>query len=190
MNALHDGANVPHAARLKVADFLLLQEHGAFDSYSKTELIEGEIICMNSQFSRHARAKSDLAVELALRLRSMASPLKAIVEVAVAVSDDTMPEPDIVLTSFRDEGPVPLETVALVVEVSDTTLSTDLGRKADLYARAGIPEYWVIDLDGERCLLHMGAGTEGYAEQLEVPFGEALISGTIEDLKAETTELA
>jgi Uma2 family endonuclease len=190
MNALHDAANVPHAARLRVDDFLLLREHGAFDGYSKTELIEGEIICMNSQFSRHARVKSDLAFELESCLRSMKSPLKAVVEVAVAVSADTMPEPDIVLTSFRGNGPVPLDTIALVVEVSDTTLATDLGRKAHIYARAGVPEYWVVDLNEDRCLLHMGAGAEGYAEQLDVPFGEALISGTMEGLKAETARLA
>ncbi|HEX8534344.1 MAG TPA: Uma2 family endonuclease [Allosphingosinicella sp.] len=190
MNALHDAANVPHAARLRVEDFLLLQEHGAFDDYSKSELIEGEIICMNSQFSRHARVKSNLAFELETCLRGMKSPLQAIVEVAVAVSADTMPEPDIVLTSFRANGPVPLDTVALVIEVADTTLATDLGRKADIYARVGIPEYWVIDLNEDRCLLHMGTGPDGYAEQIDVPFGEVLISATIDGLKAGTAGLA
>lgn len=190
MNALQDAANVPHVARLRVEDFLLLQEHGAFDGYSKSELIEGEIICMTSQFSRHARVKSNLAFEMESCLRSMKSPLQAVVEVAVAVSDDTMPEPDIVLTSFRGNGPVPLDTVAVVVEVADTTLANDLGRKADLYARAGIPEYWVIDLNEDRSLLHMGAGIEGYAEQLDVPFGGTLISGTIDGLRAETPGLA
>ena len=186
MNVLPNAANVPHAARLRVEDFMLLSEHGAFDGYAKSELIEGEIICMNAQFTRHASVKSDLALELALCLRAIGSPLKAIVEVAVRLSDDTMPEPDIVLTDYRGEGPVPLDTVALIVEVSDTTLATDLGRKADLYARAGVPEYWVIDLNENRCLLHMSPDESGYAEQLDVPFGEAVTSGTIKGLAAET----
>jgi Uma2 family endonuclease len=189
MNVLPSAANVPHSARLRVEDFLLLQEHGAFDSYGKSELIAGEIICMNSQFSRHARIKSRLALELALCLRALGSSLEAVVEVAVAVSDDTMPEPDIVLTSYRGDGPVPLDTVALIVEVSDTTLATDLGRKADLYAQAGVPEYWVVDLNEDRFLLHMGAEAHGYAEQLDVPFGEPIVAGTIDELQAKTAQL-
>lgn len=189
MNAPLDAANVPHPARLRVEDFVLLCEHGAFDGYAKSELIEGEIICMNAQYSRHARAKSDLALELALCLRAIGSPLKAIVEVAITLSPDSMPEPDIVLTSYRGDGPVPLGTVALVVEVSDTTLANDLGRKAVLYARAGVPEYWVVDLNEDRCLLHVSPGADGYGEQIDVPFGETLVAGTIEGLAVESRAL-
>lgn len=189
MNASLEITNVPRTLRLRVEDFLLLSEHGVLDAYGKSELIEGEIICMNAQYSRHARAKSDLALELALRLRAIGSLLKVIVEVSVAVSDDTMPEPDIVLTSYRGNGPVPLDTVALIVEVSDTTLATDLGRKAEIYSRAGIAEYWVVDLQENRCLLHMSASAEGYAEQLDVPFGKALVSATIAGLFVATEEL-
>jgi hypothetical protein len=48
--------NVPHAAKLKVRDFLLLHDSGTFENYAKSELIEGEIWVMNSIFSRHAGA--------------------------------------------------------------------------------------------------------------------------------------
>ena len=51
-----------------------------------------------------------------------------------------------------DTGPVRLETVVLIAEVADTTLATDLGEKATLYARHGVPEYWVIDVEGR--MLH------------------------------------
>lgn len=190
MNAPVDAANVPHVARLKARNFILLCEHGALDGYGKCELIEGEIICMNAQHSRHARVKSRLALELALRLREMGSPLEAIVEVTIALSDDSMPEPDIVLTNYGGDGPVPLDTVALVVEVSDTTLENDLGRKSVIYARAGIAEYWVVDLNEDRCLLHMGTGADGYEEQIDVPFGATLHAGTIDGLAVESTSLS
>lgn len=190
MNAPVDAANVPHTARLRVQDFMLLCESGAFDGYAKSELIEGEIICMNAQYARHARVKSRLALELTLRLRAMGSPLEAVVEVAVALSGGSMPEPDIVLTSYRGDGPVPLDTVALVVEVSDTTLANDLGRKALLYARAGVPEYWVIDLGEDRCLLHRHAGPDGYGERIDVRFGDPLHAGTIEGLSVKTDGLS
>ena len=189
MNAPILAPNVPHPARLRVEDFMLLCDAGVFNDYSKSELIEGEIIVLNSQWSPHARIKSRLAVEFALALRALKSPLEALVEVSVRLSDDSLPEPDITLTSHRGVRAVPLDTVALVVEVSDTTLDTDLGRKAALYARAGIPEYWVIDVEGNRALLHMAPGADVYAERNEMAFGEMLVSETISGLSVGTKDL-
>jgi len=48
----------------------------------------------------------------------------------------------------------PISHVALAVEVADTTLRHDALRKRDLYARAGVPEYWVLDLNGRRLIVH------------------------------------
>lgn len=189
MNAFPNAPNVPHPARLRTEDFMLLVEHGAFEDYGKSELIEGEIICMNAQHARHSRVKSKLALELALKLQAMGSELEALVEVAIDLVPGSVPEPDITVTSYRGNGLVPLETVALVVEVSDTTLDTDLGRKARLYARAGVPEYWVLDVEENRALLHMAPGADGYAEQIDVPFGEDLQSATVKGLRVETAGL-
>jgi Uma2 family endonuclease len=100
-----------------------------------------------------------------------------------------MPEPDITLTSYRGEGAVPVETVALVLEVSDTTLDNDLGRKSDLYATAGVPEYWVIDLTENRALLHEHPSADGYLGQADILLGEVLHSATIEGLSVETAGL-
>jgi Uma2 family endonuclease len=108
-------------------------------------------------------------------------------EVTVDMPPHGAPQPDIVLTSEAlGEGPVPVGSVAMVVEVADTTLDFDLGPKAALYAAAAVPEYWIIDLNECRCLLHMGPSSEGYAEQIDVPFGEPLHSGTIDGLTADT----
>jgi Uma2 family endonuclease len=185
-----DTLNVPHTAKLRVADFMLLNDAGAFDHYSKSELIEGEIICMNAQYSRHARIKSTLMFELENALRAMNSNLSAWCEVSIHLSDDSMPEPDIVLTSYRGTGAVPLDTVALIVEVADTTLDNDLGRKARLYARAGVAEYWVVNVEENRALLHTDPTQDGYAEQIDVSFGEPLMSGTISGLSVPTDRLA
>ena len=179
----------PERARLSVDDYVLLNDNGAFEGYTKTELIEGEIWVMNAQYSRHARAKTRLTVALTAKLIEIGSELEAISEVAVRLSDNSMPEPDIVLTSWRGEGPVPVETVALIVEVSDTTLDTDLGRKADLYAVAGVPEYWVIDLNENRALMHEFPAADGYAGQLDMLLGEPLMSATIERLNVASDKL-
>jgi len=189
MNASLIALTIPHPARFTVDEFIRLEETGVFEKYSKTELIEGEIVCLNSQWSPHARAKTNLCVELALALRAIASPLKPQVEVSVRLDDRSLPEPDIVLTDYRGQGAVPVENVALIVEVSDTTLDNDLGRKSNMYARAGIPEYWVIDLNENRALLHEHPDADGYHGQLDVVFGETLRSATIEGLSVHTAGL-
>lgn len=189
MNAPVRIVSSPERLRLRVEDFVLLAQSGAFDDYGKTELIDGEIFFMNAQWSRHARVKSRLLVALSNRLAAIGSDLEAISEVSVRLSDDTMPEPDIVLTSWRGQGAVPVETVALVVEVADTTFDTDVGRKSDLYAAAGVPEYWVIDLKGNRALLHEHPDADGYHGQLDILLGKPLIAAMIEGLEVPTTGL-
>ena len=179
-------ASVPF--RFTVDQFLGLCNEGLFDDYAKSELIEGEIVVVDAQHSRHARVKTRLAVRLANALAQLGSRFEPQVEVSVRLSETDLPEPDIVLTRYKGADVVPLETVALLVEVSDTTLETDLGRKADLYAAAGVPEYWVVDVNECRVLMHANPRAEGsgYDGQLDVPFGELLHSATIEGLVVET----
>lgn len=179
----------PERAKLRVEDFVLLAENGAFDAYRKSELIDGDIYVMNAQWSRHARVKSRLVVALANKLAELGSELEALTEVSVRLSDNSMPEPDIVLTSWRGAGAVPVETVALIVEVSDTTLDVDLGRKEELYAAAGVPEYWVIDLNENRALMHEHPEADGYGGCLDVELGEMLAAATIDGLGIDSSRL-
>ena len=169
--------------RFTVDQFIALHEQGLFEDYAKSELIEGEIVCMNAQWSRHARVKSELAYRLGGAVRAIGSKLRPIVEVSVRLDDDSLPEPDITLTDYRGDGAVPVASVALIIEVADTTLATDLGRKATLYAAAGVPEYWVVDLNEDRVLCHAEPGADGYAEQVDVPFGDVLIAVTVDGLE-------
>ena len=177
--------------RFTVDQFLALCDQGIFDGYAKSELIDGEIVVMNAQHSRHARVKSRLAIRLGNALEKLGSPFEPQVEASVRMGDGSLPEPDIVLTSYRGEGVVPVETVALLVEVSDSTLATDLGRKADLYADAGVREYWVVDLNEDRVLCHANPREDGsgYDGQLDVLFGTPLYAATVDGLTVETVSL-
>jgi Uma2 family endonuclease len=186
MNAHSQISNVPQPVRLKVEDFLLLDENGAFADYSKTELIDGEIFGMNAQHSWHARTKTLLATELNIALRALGSDLEAWAEPSTRISDHSLPEPDVVVTRHRGRGVVPLETVALLVEVSDTTLDIDLGRKLRMYAEAGIAEYWVIDMTGDRAIRMWEPTGNGFARQDVLALGEHLQSVTIEGLTVAT----
>lgn len=174
---------------LTVDDFDLLHENGAFADYGKTELIDGDIYVMSSQWSRHAKAKSRLFFALASRLAAISSDLEAIVEVTIKVAADSAPEPDIVLTNWQGDRFVPAEAVALVIEVSHSTLDVDLGRKRELYAAAGIPEYWVVNVSADRVLVHTRPTGANYEDRHELPFGEPLASATIAGLIVSTDHL-
>ena len=182
--------DTPRRLWLRVEDFLLLNDSGAFDDVAKTELLDGEIICMNSQFQRHSYAKS----EMAFRLRAVlgaAGPLHVLVEVAIAMPPHDMPEPDIVIMRGPvGDGPVLLERVVLVVEIADTTRDNDLGRKAALYARGGIAEYWVVDLQNAEIVRHWQPGIEAYEQVDRVAFGAELASVRLPALIVATSGLA
>ena len=118
--------------------------------------------------------------------------MRVATEQTVDLSAHSQPQPDIILTTEpKGEGGIPVATVALIVEVSGSTLSFDLGEKADLYAKAGVPEYWVVDLNENRVLMHANPrpGDWGYDGQLDVLFGVTLYAATVEGLEVETTGL-
>lgn len=186
MNVAVSDPTSPHGVRLSARDFLLLVDNGAFDKYSKSELIDGEIVCVNSQLRPHAMAKTNLAYQLINALQAMDSSLTVIVEVGVKLDDSNLFEPDIVVVSDSEDRVVPGETVVLAVEVSDTTLRHDLVRKAAFYAATGIPEYWVLDVN-KRVLHQLWApGPEGFGERREIKLGSVVEAVTIAGLKIET----
>lgn len=182
--------NAPQPVKLTIDDFLLLDRSGAFDRYAKTELINGVIVATNAQYSAHARVKTRMLLALAPAIRSAMPGFEVLIEVSVAMPNDSMPEPDLVVTSFvGGREPVPVGTVALVIEVSDTTFSSDLGEKAKLYAAHGVPEYWVVDIEGGVVHQLWRPDTDGYAERREVSLGEPLAAATIDALNVETNGL-
>lgn len=191
MNVQSPHLTTPHRAWLRIEDFLLLNDNGAFADFSKTELIDGEILCMNSQFQRHSYVKSQLAFRLDRAIAKQWPGLLVLVEAAVAMPPHDMPEPDIiVMRGPIGNGAVDVGQMVLVVEVADTTLAIDLGRKARLYARHGVAEYWVVDIAGQRIVSHTVPMTEGYAEVRDTAFGSVMAATTIGGLAIETSRLA
>lgn len=177
----------PAKYKLTVADYLMLDERGAFEGL-RTELIEGEIIVVNPQYRPHARVKMALYDALRDALRAIGSPLVPLVEVSLDLTRNSLAEPDILVTSEPDgDGPVPVQSVRLLAEISSTTLEYDLKAKAAVYAAAGIPEYWVTDVNGR--VLHQlwAPAGEAYAERREVAFEEVVEAVTIKGLRVETT---
>lgn len=127
-----------------------MAEAGIFSEDDRVQLIDGDIVTMTPQNSPHAAAvgKTQRALE-----RLLETNVWVRVQMPLVIDPDSEPEPDLVIVpgapdDYRDEHP---RSALLVVEVSDTTLALDRNRKRAVYARAGIREYWIVNLT-ERCL--------------------------------------
>jgi Uma2 family endonuclease len=79
--------------------------------------------------------------------------------------------------------------VALIVEISDTSLTYDLETKAALYARSGVPEYWVVAARKRQVHRHWTPEQDGYRNKDVISFGDLLESATMPDLAVDTEGL-
>lgn len=145
---------------------------------------------MSPQFRPHGIVKLELYDELLAQLRAVRSPFRPVMEFSLDLAAHSMPDPDIMLTTEpRGVRAVPLASVALVIEVSDTSIKQDLGSKLSLYAAAGIPEYWVADVNARTIHQMWTPEGNGYAQRIEIAFGEAVTIKMIADLSIETANL-
>jgi len=161
VQALNEQALNKH--RLSVADFLHMGEAGILREDDRIELIEGELIDMAPIGSRHVSAVAVLG-----KLLTLAAGDNALVtsQSPVVLNDNTQPQPDLLLLKRRDDYyasslPEP-DDVLLLVEVADTTLLFDRNIKIPLYAKNGIPEVWLINLNDSTIEIHREPSAEGY----------------------------
>jgi Uma2 family endonuclease len=136
-------------ARLE-ATGLLDQEH--------LELVEGELIDKMGKNRPHVNALVLMQVWLQKVFGETAVNPEAPIDVGPEDNPTNEPQPDIIVLNrdilhFQSTKPGPYD-LHLVVEVADTTLKFDLTVKAALYARAGIADYWVLDVSGRRLIVH------------------------------------
>jgi Uma2 family endonuclease len=143
--------------RFNVAEYYRLGELGLLDQ--RTELIDGIITDMEPIGPWHASI-GDLLSQLFTEQAGGRYLVR--VQYPIDLGPDSQPQPDLVLYRpgrYRDRHPRPAD-IFLIVEIADTTLHFDLTEKRALYASAGIPEYWVIDVQGKKLIRFLLAGTE------------------------------
>ncbi len=176
--------------KLTIDDYLLLHGAGALAAYPKTELLDGVILAVSPQHMPHAYPKAELAYRLRRALEALGSPLYVLTEGSVAMPPHSMPEPDITVTGvYRGEGAIPVQSVALAVEICVTTRDLDLGKKVGVYAASGVPEYWVVDVEARRLHQMWSPGADGYGERREVALGERVEAVTIGGLAVDTSDI-
>ncbi len=135
----------PHVRLWTREEYLKMAEAGVFAPGERVELIEGEIIAMTPQKGPHATGVTLVWEEVR---RAFGAEYVVRGQLPLDLGSFSQPEPDVAVVrgsarDFRDAHPT---TAVLVVEVSDVTVDLDRHQKASLYARAGIPEYWILNL--------------------------------------------
>jgi len=146
------------------ADYEDLVEKGIFTPADKVELLNGKILTMSPPNVTHATS-----LRLVLKyLQSVFQDSKAIVNIQLplALDDLSEPEPDIAVVhgeirDFTDHHPTAADAL-IVVEISGTSLDFDRGDKLKAYARAGIPEYWIVNLVGGVLEVHRSPSGQLY----------------------------
>jgi Uma2 family endonuclease len=164
-------------ARFTAAEFLRMAELGAFDDM-KVELDHGELVRMNPPNLPHGAAQMRAGVALARALESTGMIVTG--EVTIFLGDDTVRAFDaaVIANVALSEKVLRPEHVLLAVEVADTTLEQDLGRKLRDYAAAGIGVYWVVDVNARVVHVMTEPVGEDYKREV-VRFGEPLaVPGT------------
>jgi Uma2 family endonuclease len=177
--------------QLTSAEFERMAARGAFEGLGRWELRGGRLHRMSPVHVPHARIQSKLVVALTLALEQSGSGWDVLGECTIRFEAGFSPTADIVVAREPSDaqGFAPGSQVVLVVEVAATSLTDDLGDKAMSYARAGLPEYIVADVEA-RALHHMwGPGEAGYAHRDIVRFGETLALKTMVGLVVQTDRL-
>lgn len=143
------------------------------------ELIDGDLIDKMGQNPPHSYALSLLLACLVKVFGVERVRMQQPTEAGPAERERSLPEPDLAVLAefkadYRHRHPRGDELL-LAVEVADTTVRYDATMKRDLYARAGVPEYWVLDIGGRRLIVHQRLD-QGKFEQIESVPEDAIVS--------------
>ncbi len=168
-------AVVVERRRFTVDEYYRMAEAGILTEDDRVELLEGEVLQMPPIGSHHAGCVGRLTHILTSHLGN-----RAIVWVQNPVRLDAYnePQPDATLLRTRDDfyttgypGP---GDVLLIVEVAETTAAYDRSLKVPLYARFGIREVWLVDLNTETVEVYRGPSSGGYQDVRRLGRGETL----------------
>ncbi len=165
----------PVTRRFTTAEYYRMVAAGILGEDDRVELVDGRVVQMTPIGPRHAgcvKAVADL-----LR-RALGSSALLGVQDPITLGEGAEPQPDVTVlrpqpAGYRRSHPGP-DDVLLLIEVSEASLEYDRGTKVPLYARAGIAEVWLVDLDGARIEVYRTPSGDGYRDARVVSSGETL----------------
>lgn len=170
MEALQETSYRP----ISVDEFDRMEEAGIIAPDERVELIDGRIVQREEMNAPHASIVHQMADALS-RLRPGAVVWA---QLPVVLSERSKPLPDVAIVEprahrYRTELPRAGDVLA-IVEISDTRLAFDRGEKLRIYAKAGIPEYWIVDVDAETIEVCRDRHDLGYAKRAVAARGSSV----------------
>lgn len=168
---------VPRRKRWTREECAPLEAAGMFE-IERLELVDGELISKMGKNRPHVNAGMVMLFWLVEVFGKQFVNVEAPIDVSPQDNPSNEPVPDLIVLS-RDwstivSGNAQPKDVRLVVEISDSTLAFDLSVKAGLYARAGIAEYWVLDVTGHRLICHRAPTAGRYSSVIAYSKDESL----------------
>lgn len=185
VHAFRNDAPLRH--RFTVDDVAAMAETGVIAPDAAVELLDGELIDMPVEGVLHLSWKDELVRVLAAAL---GREWRIIPDGTLHLSLEDAPTPDFyVVAREAPLKPVGAAAVPLVIEISDTTLSHDLGRKAEKYAQYGLPEYWVIDVKGRQTHVLTAPRNGAYHGLVAAPFETPLTPAGLPDMTVRLADV-
>lgn len=182
---------LPLTHRFSIDDFLRMAETGILHDDDRVELIEGEIVEMSPIGPPHQGVVDWFTRAFITRLGE-----RAIVRIQgpISIPKWSMPQPDVIVLVaradfYRKGHPEPPGDVALVIEVSDSTVAYDRRVKLPLYARSGVTEAWIVDLPAGLVQVCREPGPHGYGFSVEVLPGGTVSPLAFPDVTLEVADI-
>jgi Uma2 family endonuclease len=180
----------PTRMRITVDRYQKMVAAGVLTPSDRVELIEGEILDMAPIGTRHASVTGRLVKRLVLSLGEAATVRAAN---PIDLGSYSEPEPDLLVLKPRTDDYMrahpQAQDVLLLIEVADTSLAFDQGAKRELYARFGVSEYWVVDLNDQRIFAYFAPAQGAFQRHREYLIDETISPQVFPDVKFAVREL-
>ncbi len=170
---------------LKRVEYDALVEQGVFDD-ERVELLRGVLVEMSPQGEPHSQLTAWLAQRLAKLLDFDRYDVRS--HSPYAATEDSEPEPD-VSVSLRALNKGHPHTSLLLIEVSGSSLAKDRSIKTEIYAEAGVPEYWIVNVRARQVEVLTQATRRGYLRRRVFGLGDVLRPRRLPGIAIATADL-
>lgn len=173
-----------------VDDYHRMVEAGILTENDRVELLEGQITEMNPQLPPHA-ATTQRAFRYLDRLLETVAYVR--MQLPVTLKPKSEPEPDIAIVQidaneYGDRHPAP-DDIFLIIEIADSTLLGDRQQKAPVYAKAGIADYWILDVNTRQVYVFREPTQAGYQQEMLLSANTILAPAAFPDIAIPLNQL-
>jgi Uma2 family endonuclease len=170
---------------LRRDEFEALVDAGRFRN-ERVELIHGIIVEMSPQNAAHA-----VVVQILTRIfaRALAGRADVRVQLPFSAGEHSSPEPDLAVVAVAHFGQPHPDSAFLIVEVADSSLDDDRVLKSEVYATAGVPQYWIVNIPDRRIEVHTEPSRGAYTRVTPHRIGERVAPVAFPDVVVDVAEL-